>query len=204
MEIIPAILTNDVRELEEQIRAVEARVSRVHIDIIDGEFVEGRTIEVEALAALEVDVLYDAHLMVKEPADWVEKCIRSLVDRITGQIELMQDQFEFVMKIQEVGHEAGLALDLETQVDKLDRNVLSYVDAVLLMGHKTGHQGGELEASVLQKIKDVQALRDEVGGQFKIWVDGGVNKNNVAQLEQMGVDEVAVGSGINELLGDLE
>lgn len=200
MEIIPAILTNDVRELEEQIKAVEARVSRVHIDVIDGEFTPGRTIEVEALANLEVDVLYDVHLMVREPADWVEKCIRSLVDRITGQIELMQDQFEFVTKIQEVGHEAGLALDLETQVDKLDRDVLSYVDAVLLMGHKAGHQGGELEASVLQKIKDVQALRDEIGGQFKICVDGGVNKMNIKQLEEMGVEEVAVGSAIEEVL----
>jgi ribulose-phosphate 3-epimerase len=200
IEVIPAILTSDTKELEEQIKAVQDRVSRVHIDIIDGEFVEGRTIEVEALASLEVDVLYDAHLMVREPTLWVEKCVRSLVDRITGQIEEMSDQFEFVTKVQAVGHEAGLALDLDTPIEKLDRDVLSYVDAVLLMGHKAGHQGGNLEPAVLQKVKDLQVLREEVGGQFKICVDGGVNKMNIKQIEDLGVEEVAVGSAIEDLL----
>lgn len=208
MEIIPAILTNDVRVLEEQIneacrytvKAGQVPVTRVHIDIIDGEFVEGRTIEVEALADLEVDVLYDAHLMVKEPTVWIEKCVRSLVDRITGQVELMRDQFEFVTKIQELGHEAGLALDLETGLEALDKDVLSYVDVVLIMGHKAGHQGGILEQSALQKVKDLQALRDEIGGRFKICVDGGVNKMNIKQLEELGVEEVAVGSAIKEVL----
>lgn len=200
MEIIPAILTKDVRELEEQIKAVQDRASRVHIDIIDGEFVTGRTVEVEALAALEVDVLYDAHLMVKEPVLWVEKCVRSLCDRITGQVEQMRDQFEFVTKIQEIGHEAGLALDLDTSISTLDREVLVYVDVVLLMGHKAGHQGGDLEQSALQKVKDLQVLKEEVKGRFKICVDGGVNKMNIKQLEDMGVEEVAVGSAIEEVL----
>ena len=200
MEIIPAILTNDVRVLEEQIKAVEDKVSRVHIDIIDGEFVEGRTIEVEALADLEVDVLFDAHLMVKEPILWVEKCIRSLCDRITGQVEQMSDQFEFVTKIQELGHEAGLALDLETGLEELDKDVLSYVDVVLVMGHKAGHQGGDLEQSALQKVKDLQALRDEIGGRFKICVDGGVNKMNIQVLKDVDIEEVAVGSAVKEVL----
>lgn len=200
MEIIPAILTNSVTELEERILVVQDRVSRVHVDIIDGEFVEGKTVEVESLANLNVDVLYDAHLMVRDPETWVEKCVRSLCDRITGQVELMSDQFDFVTKIQEVGHEAGLALDIETQVDRLDRDVLSYVDSVLLMGHKAGHQGGELEQSVLQKVKDLQALREEVGGKFKICVDGGVNAQNIEQLRELGVEEVAVGSAIGEVL----
>ena len=200
MEIIPAILTRDAKELEAQIRAVEGRVSRVHIDIIDGEFAPDKTVEVEALFGIEVDVLFDAHLMVREPGDFVEKCIRSLVDRIIGQVEKMSDQFEFANKVQEIGHEAGLALDIDTQVSKLDRDVLSYIDLVLLMGHKAGAQGGELDESVFEKIKELQAVRAEVGGRFSICLDGGVNAGNIERIKQTGISEVAVGSGAEKLL----
>lgn len=200
MEIIPAILTGDTGELEIKLKKFKDKFSRVHIDLIDGEFVNGRTIEVEALGKLDVDILLDAHLMVKEPEFWIERCMRSMVDRIMGQVEQMSDQFKFVTKIQEVGHESGLALDFATSLDVLDKEALKYTDVVLLMGHRAGYQGGQLEFGVFEKIKKLQTLKEEVSAKFKICLDGGVNKENLRKIEDLGVEEVVVGHGIDEVL----
>lgn len=199
--IIPAILTDSAEELEEKIRVFEimGKFKKLHLDIIDGEFAENKTVSLEAVAAIETSMAYDIHLMVSEPVLWVERCVLASAERVIGQIEKMGDQEVFVKKVLEAGLKPGLAVDLETPIERLDPMVISELDAVLLMGVRAGFGGQEFNPITLDKIEKLGLLRDAEGATFKILVDGGVNKESIESIKESGADEVAVGHGIEEL-----
>ena len=193
MLIIPAILTDNPSELRDLLSKAAQVVRRVQIDINDGSFLGEKTIYPEALVGLETDLLLDFHLMVKEPSNWVEKSAMGGAERIIGQVELMSDQKDFVSKVQEAGPKVGLALDIKTPVSVLDRSILEDVDLVLLMGYQAGRGGQHFDDSVLPKISELIEIRKHDATPFTICVDGGVWTDNILKLDQLGVDEVAVG-----------
>lgn len=192
IEIIPSILTNDPKELEEKLKRCEG-VERVQIDIVDGIFAKNKTIDPSALADLELEPKLDFHLMVKEPVNWVEKCVGGGADRIIGHIEHMRDQIEFVGKVQEVGASIGLAVDLETDIGKLDPVILTNLDVVLVMSVKAGFGGQKFDERALDKIKRLDEIRSRDDTPFRICVDGGVTMENIGRIRKEGVDEVAIG-----------
>ncbi|MBI3290495.1 hypothetical protein HYZ78_03815 [Candidatus Microgenomates bacterium] len=193
VQIIPAILTNDVNELREKLELLNGVVERVQIDIIDGVYADNKTILPDILMEIETGLLIDFHLMTKEPVDWVERCVRGLADRIFGQIEQMSSQNEFIGRVQEVGVKVGLALDLDTPVEKIEPEVFLNLDAVLVMSVAAGFGGQEFDARVLDKIKKLDAIRSRDSTPFRICVDGGINENNIREIVAAGADEVAVG-----------
>jgi len=202
LEIIPAVLTNNPQELEKLLTQAEAQVKRVQIDIVDGQFARNETIDPSVLENIDTNLKLDFHLMTKNPTSWVERCIKGMADRIFGQIEMMDDQVEFVGKVQEVGAKIGLAIDIDTPVSDLDSNILNNLDAVLLMSYPAGIGGQPFDPKVLDKIKRLDAIRVRGKTQFKICVDGGITEKTIRQVRRAGADEVAVGRRIFE--GDLK
>lgn len=200
IQIIPAILTDNVTDFEKSIKEVEeavivndAPVSRVQVDIIDGQFVDNKTIDPANIVGVDTTLSLDFHLMVKEPVNWVEKCANVGADRIIGQIEMMSSQKEFVEKVQETGLYVGLAVDLETDLKKLDPLVLANVDLVLLMAVKAGWGGQKFDPKVLEKIKTLGEIRQKEKIAFKICVDGGETEETIDETYYAGADEIAVG-----------
>lgn len=200
-EVIPAILTDDPRELEEKIHLAEGISKRVHIDIIDGVFANNKTVSLDALAGIDTDLLIDVHLMTKEPVLWVEHAVRAMADRVIGQIEMMGSAASFVEKCQEVGLQIGLGIDLNTKVESVEPTILRDMDLVLVMGVKAGFGGQDFDESVLDKIKKLDEVRSEGSMKFRICVDGGINKETVKLVRQQGADEVAVGGAIYKAPG---
>lgn len=198
MEIIPAILTNDPNELADLISKVEGIAKRVQIDIIDGVFVNNKTIDPIALGDLETNLLLDFHLMTKEPIDWVEKCLGGQADRIIGQIEKMKDQLSFIGKVEEVGAQCGLGLDLTTPIGFITPQAFHAVDVILIMSVPVGWGGQKFDDSVFEKIKELNYIREKEKARFKICVDGGVTKELIKDLEKLGVDEVSIGRRVFE------
>jgi len=196
VEVIPAILTTDIREIEEKIGLAEGLVKRVQIDVLDGVFAPNRTIDPAFLERIETDLDLDFHLMTKEPADWVERAVRGGAGRIIGQIEKMESQLDFVGKVQEVGPSVGLAVDLETRISELDPAVVTSLDVVLLMSVPAGFGGQEFDDRVIAKIKELSELRAKDASAFRICVDGGINEGNIKGVVKAGADEVAIGRGI--------
>ena len=201
IDIIPAILTADSKELEEKLKQIEGRVQSVQIDIVDGMFVQNRTIFPDLLEKVDTNLLIDFHLMTKEPIDWVEHCIRGMADRIFGHIEQMTSQPDFVGKVQEVGAKVGLALDLGTPISAIDAVLFQNLDAILVMSTKAGFGGGEFDRGVLEKIRKLDQIRIRDDTPFRICVDGGINEDNIKEVVAAGADEVAVGRMLFE--GDL-
>jgi ribulose-phosphate 3-epimerase len=202
LEIIPAVLTNDSKELEQQINKAEDVASRVQIDIVDGQFAKNETIDPSVLENIDTNLKLDFHLMTKNPTAWVERCVRGMADRIFGQIEMMDDQIEFVGKVQEVGAKIGLAIDIDTPVSDIDSTILNNLDAILLMSYPAGVGGQPFDPKVLDKIKKLDGIRARDETPFKICVDGGITEKTIRQVRQAGADEVAVGRIIFE--GDLK
>ena len=202
IEIIPSILTNDPKELADKLEICEGVVDRVQIDIIDGVFASNKTIDPSALFSLETELKLDFHLMVKEPINWVEKCVRAGADRIIAQIEMMENQVDYVGKVQEVGGGVGLAVDLKTEIDSLDSVILTNLDVVLVMSVPAGFGGQKFDPSALLRVNslDTKRIRDSIP--FRICVDGGVTIENIGRVRKEGVDEVSIGKRLFD--GNLE
>ncbi len=201
IDIIPAILTNDPIEVREKLLKLEGLIPRVQIDIIDGLFADNKTIEPSIVENIETELLIDYHLMVKEPFDWIERCIRGQADRIIGQIELMRDQVEFVEKVTEAGLKVGLAIDVDTPVASIDKTIITDIDVVLVMSVPAGFGGQEFDTQVLKKIEELDHIRAKDASPFYICDDGGISLENVDDVHVEGVDEVAIGKRLFD--GDL-
>jgi|SRR3989338_5789823 len=201
IQIIPSILTNDPDELMELIKKCEGLVERVSIDIIDGKFANNKTIDPSILSDIDTALKIDYQLMVIEPVNWIERSVRGQADRIIGHIEKMSSQIEFVGRVQEVGASVGLALDLETTVEKLDPTILTNLDVVLVMSVLAGFGGRKFDERVLDKIKRLDEIRSRDATPFKIQDDGGITIDKIDDVRLVGVDEVSIGRRLFE--GDL-
>jgi len=202
VEIIPAILTNNTQELVDLVKQSEGKVQRVQIDIIDGAFVDNKTVLPEALNSIETDLKVDFHLMVKEPINWVEKCFRAGADRIIGQVEMMGSQSEFTKKVQSLGCQVGLAIDLNTPVKDFDPVVLTNLDVVLVMSVLAGHGGQEFDERAIDKIKWLDKVRTRDKTPFRICDDGGISFEVSSKVHYTGADEVVIGRKL--FVGDME
>ena len=190
-KIVPTILAKDISRFEEDLGKVEVFAGRVQMDIIDGKFAPVETVMPEVLLTIETVAEIEAHLMVAEPEEWVERCVAAGVTAVYGQVEKMTDKMNFIAKAEEAGMKTGLAFDLDTSLTGLDEWV-SLVDSILLLSVKAGAQGQEFNDAVLEKIKKVRELSPSV----MIMIDGGLNEETIKKCLEAGGEkmEFAVGS----------
>jgi len=193
VKIIATVLEQKFSEAEERVERVKEKSRWIQVDVIDGIFAPGKSFELELLGRIENcdRVLWDIHLMVKEPIKWVEKCSFIDASRVIGQVEMMENREEFVDKVKGIGMEAGLAFDIDTEIGEIPKET----DLVLLMGRKAGFESKDFEERVLEKVKEV------VKRGFKVGVDGGINMENIDKLEEAGV-EIAYCGGQFEKIYD--
>ena len=195
MKIIPTVLEKSFFEAEKRIISVKGKSKWIQIDVIDGTFLPERSFELELVGRTEggEDILWDIHLMVKEPIKWLEKCVFIGAARVIGQVEMMSDREEFIKQCKDAGMEAGLAFDIETKVD----NIPEETDVILLMGRKAGFGWMEMNEGIYKKIKITKEMRKD--SDFLIGVDGGVTAENVNKLEEAGVDIVYSGNEFEKI-----
>jgi ribulose-phosphate 3-epimerase len=201
IEIIPAILTDNPSELRDLMGKAEGVVKRIHIDIIDGVFVSNKTVDPSAFNNFDTTMLLDFHLMVNKPVNWLEKCVVAGGSRVIAQVEMMDSTEEFIKKAQELGISPGLAIDINTPVESIERRLLTDVDVVLAMSVPAGFGGQEFHDSAIGKIKKLANLRANDNTPFKIACDGGIKSSIIKQLRNSRADEIIIGNRIFE--GDL-
>jgi len=195
MQVIPAILEKNFLEAEKKIGQVLDLSRWIQIDTIDGKFHLEKSFELELINSLRNEnegTLWEVHLMVKEPINWIEKCYFIGASRVIGQVEMMVDRDEFIKKVKDKGMEAGLAFDIDTEIDSIPEET----EVVLLLGRKSGFGGGELNEIIFERIEKLKKIKEEKNLSFQIAVDGGVNKNNIEKLKKTGVDIAYCGGAI--------
>jgi len=200
--VVPAILEKSLKEFEEKLSLVWSSVSRVQVDIIDGKFAATTTIVPEDLGQIDTVVAFDAHLMVERPEKWIKRCVAGGMDRVFGQVEMMEDKVAFIGDAQAEGLMVGLAFDIDTPLDGLDEYVKS-IDAVLLMSVKAGTQGvAVFDERVLEKIKTVRKMSKTID----IVIDGGLDEEKIKKCiaaewaEEMKEDELNKSTALLEFV----
>ncbi len=195
MKIIPTVLEKSIIEAEKRIIQVKGKSKWIQIDVIDGTYMPEKSFELELIDRVEAgeNILWDIHLMVKEPVKWLEKCVFIGAARVIGQVEMMTDREEFVKQCKDAGMEAGLAFDIESEVTDIPEET----DVVLLMGRKAGFGWREMDKDIYKKIKFTKDLKNN--RHFLIGVDGGVTAENINKLEEEGVDIVYSGNEFEKI-----
>lgn len=194
MQIIPTILEKNFVTAQNSILAVKEFTKWIQIDVIDGDFSFGKTFELELInkIGLVENILWDVHLMVKEPKNWIKKCDFINASRIIGQVEMMSDADYFIKTIKDTGMEAGLAYDIETEIGEIPHEV----DVILLLGRKAGFEPQPFNNIVYEKIKKLTQIKIEKRLNFRIGVDGGINEKNIGQLKKEGAEIAYCGGAI--------
>lgn len=190
-KVIPAILTADSEDLKEKLSAFRGISEWMHIDIMDGEFVPNVSVGIQELKEFARDFCFEIHLMVQNPANYVEDCKAIGAGRIIIHQEAAGAIEKALKKMKVDDLKAGIALNPLTSVDVITP-FASNVICALIMGVRPGVQGQEFMPSVLEKI----AMIKKDFPHLKIGVDGGVGEANIFQIFQAGAEYAVVGSGI--------
>lgn len=201
IEIIPSILTSDLKEFKDLMSKAERGAKRAHIDIIDGVYANNKTIQPLSLEDFQTDLSLDFHLMVDEPINWVERCIRAGADRIIGHIEMMSDWRAFVVKVVEAGVSPGLAIDIGSDPKEIPGDILESLEVITVMSVPAGFGGQEFHSEALDKIEYLNKIRQENNYSYLISDDGGITFEKIEDLSNAGVDEVIIGRRLFE--GDI-
>ncbi len=128
-----------------------------------------------------------------------ENCERVQIDLIDGYFAKNKtDKIEFIEKVTEVGVGCGLALDLATSVDQIDKSLISNLDEILLMSVPAGFGGQKFDDSVLDKLSTLQKLKLQKNYKFKLTVDGGITFDNIKNLVENGCEEAVIGKSLFE------
>jgi len=195
IEIAPSILSADFARLADEIAVVEsAGVKIVHLDVMDGHFVPNITIGPPVVAKLRrySKLVFDAHLMISEPAKYAEHFVEAGADHITFHIEVADQPEKLIEKLHKLGCTAGICLNPETPVEAI-QSVAPLCDMVLVM---TVHPGFGAQEFMPDAAKKIAEVREIVGPGIRIEVDGGIDHQTAPIVVSYGADTLVAGNAI--------
>jgi ribulose-phosphate 3-epimerase len=204
-QISASLLNADQARLGEEVqRAVDGGVDSIHLDVMDGRFVEAITIGPAVVAGVRpyASLPFHAHLMVSEPLRQARAFADAGSDLIVAHVEADDDPGAVIDAIHGYGRSAGLAINPETTADA----VMQYLDAIDLLLVMTVHPGRGGQAFLAEVLPKLEALRAEIerrGLALPIGVDGGVNLESIGPAHAAGAEVMVAGSAIYRQAGDL-
>ena len=198
IEIAPSILSADFARLADDIACVErAGVTILHVDVMDGHFVPNITIGPPVVESIRrVTRLHlDVHLMIENAERFVGAFVEAGANSVSVHYEACRHLDGTLGLIRKAGALAGVVLNPATPVSVLE-DVLEVADYVLLMSVNPGFGGQKLIPYVLRKARQLDRMRREKKLALPIEIDGGVNRQNLADVVRSGCEWIVTGSAI--------
>ncbi len=196
--VAPSFLSADFLHLADQIELMNnSNADLFHLDIMDGRFVPNISFgfsiikQIKSLARKPLDV----HLMIVEPDKYLERFAQVGADILTVHYEACTHLNRTVNQIHSLGMKAGVSINPHIAVELL-QDILPFIDLVLVMSVNPGFGGQKFIENTLKKIKRLARMREILGLDFLIEVDGGVNTENARSLVEAGADVLVAGSAI--------
>ena len=198
MILAPSILT--VKEEERNSVLTELSnlgIVYLHLDIMDGKFVPNTTEGVSMLKKInKFNFVFDTHLMVEDPINYIDKFYKAGSDIITFHFEAVKDVLPLIKKIHSLGIKCGVSIKPATNPEVLIP-YLKEIDQILIMSVEPGFGGQKFMDSALDKIKFFDDLRNNCDDyNYLIEVDGGINLNNVESIRRAGCNVVVMGTAL--------
>lgn len=198
VEIAPSILSADFARLAEEIQSVErAGASLLHVDVMDGRFVPNITIGLPVVKAISraTRLPLDAHLMIVEPGQYAEQFVAAGATMVSVHIEADPHAHRTLSAIRAAGGRAGIAINPATSLSAVEE-VLKFADYVLLMSVNPGFGGQKFIPESLDKLRRLRTMIDERGLRTRIEIDGGIDRENIAEVAAAGAEIIVSGSAI--------
>lgn len=195
--LCPSILSADFTALGRSVDQVANLADVLHIDVMDGHFVPNLTIGLPVVAGLRAysPMLLDVHLMVEDPIRWIDDFARAGADTLVIHQEACVHLHRAIQLIHDAGCTAGVAINPATSLQAIE-GILPFVDMVLLMTVNPGFGGQAYIPGMLDKVKNLRRMLDDLGRPVHIQVDGGLNVDNIRDNVLAGADMIVVGSAV--------
>lgn len=198
VKIAPSLLSANFACLNDEIKKIET-AQWIHYDVMDGHFVPNISFGYSILNDISkiTDMYLDVHLMISEPAKYVDKFITSKASLIVFHYEAVaKDEIsDLISYIKSQNADVGIAIKPGTSIDVLIP-FLSKIDLVLVMSVEPGFGGQKFNSTALDKISKLAKLKKEYNYHYLIEVDGGINETTAKLCRQAGVDVLVAGSYI--------
>ena len=204
-QLSASVLNADFARLGEEVRrAADGGVNSIHLDVMDGHFVENITmgpVVVEALRPHST-LPYHSHLMISRPLRYVRAFAQAGSDIVIFHLEADDDPVDVIDAIRGLGRGVGLALNPETPAEAA-HPFLERIDLLLVMTVNPGWGGQPFMTEVLPKLAALRAEAVARGLDLPIGVDGGVNLETIGPAHAAGGDVLVAGKALYGAEGDL-
>ena len=191
----PSMLKCDFGNLHREIELLDsAAAALLHLDVMDGNFLPNLSygpMVIERLRSL-TNTPFDAHLMISDPARYLDEYIKAGCEAITFHLEAVPEPISLLRAIRRKGVVAGLAVNPGTPFAAA-APFLGECDLFLVMSVHPGFGGQKFIPDVVSKIRDARSL---AGEDLIISVDGGIGRSTIAQCAQAGCDIFVAGSSV--------
>jgi len=195
--LAPSLLAGDHANLATSARLVsDTGLQWLHVDIMDAHFVPNLSFSPETVNALRragSKLFFDTHLMMSEPAKYIEAFAKAGSNLISIHIEPAYDHGATLARIRALGCKNGIVLNPDTPASAVD-HLLDQVDLVLVMTVQPGFGGQPFRRDMLTKLTELDRSRQQRGLNFRLEVDGGIDLINAAECRTAGADTFVAGT----------
>lgn len=185
----------DLARLADDIHRVEPYSERFHLDVADGHYVKNLLFFPDLVKALRphTRLPFEVHLMVTDPAAWIDPFVEAGADRIIFCLDSARDPVGLLRAIKAAGKAAGVSLLISETIESV-QPFFEEMDTLTIVGTAMGIKGASMDPSVLDKIASARSIIARKHLKLEIEVDGGIRRETVPGIKAAGADFIVPGS----------